>query len=45
MELTHRKGRTYLVNGLSPQPATQLRFMNEEVGAEQTVQVGINICV
>jgi hypothetical protein len=39
VELTHRKGRVYTVNGLSPLPATQLRFMNEQVGAEQTVQV------
>lgn len=37
--MTHRKGRVYTVNGLSPLPATQLRFMNEAVGAEQTIQV------
>lgn len=46
--MTHRKGRVYTVNGLSPLPATQLRFMNEAVGAEQTIQVRcvwMHVCV
>jgi eukaryotic translation initiation factor 2C len=38
IEVTHRSsGRIYTVMGLSPQPADQIRFMNEEVGAEQTI--------
>lgn len=38
VEVTHRAGRIYTITGLSPLPANQLRFMNEEVKAEQTIQ-------
>jgi hypothetical protein len=37
VRVTHREGRVYAVQGLSSQPANGLRFMNDEVGAEQTI--------
>lgn len=39
VRVTHRDGRIYSVQGLSTQPATQIRFMNEEVNAEQSISV------
>jgi hypothetical protein len=43
VEVTHRSGRQYLVSGLSPQPADQLRFKLED-GTDTTVAVRACTC-